>query len=116
MIKEEEKKKKDEKSLNQILKEYARTVGISFCAALIFTIFLSINAREQMIKNLYISAEERQKIEEKIAKQIISQSNLTETLNTKNYTICILLLFIISSSVVFNFFAILSKVSFSSTI
>ena len=87
MIKEKEKVKK-EKTLNQILLEYARTVGISFLVALLITVILSIRAREAMIKNLYVSIDERQKIEERIARQLLLESNLTENLNTKNYAIC----------------------------
>lgn len=87
MIKEKEKKKK-EKTFNQVLLEYARTVGISFLVALIITVALSIRAREAMIKNIYISAEEKQKIQERIARQLILESDLNEKLNTKNYAIC----------------------------
>ena len=87
MIKEKEKKKNG-KTLNQVLLEYARTVGISFLAALLITLCLSFKAREAMIRNLYISAEERQKIQERIARQLILESDLNEKLNTKNYAIC----------------------------
>lgn len=88
MIKER-KKKLNKKTKSQILMEYARTVGISFSVALIFTILLSFHARSEMIKNLYINADERVKIDEKVAKQIVTQSDLTKNLKTKKYTICL---------------------------
>ena len=88
MIKEKDKKKKYEKTPIQIVKEYLKTIFVSFLVALVVTTILSIRAREEMIKNLYITAAERQKMDELIAKQLVAQSDLTENLATKNYTIC----------------------------
>ncbi len=88
MIKENKKKSK-KKSKTQIIMEYVRTIAISFCFALVFTILLSIHARSEMIKNLYINADEQQKMDEKVAKQIVMQSDLTKDLRTKKYTICL---------------------------
>ena len=89
MIKDlDKKKKKAEKSLPETLIEYARTVFISFCVALIITIGLTIQARKSMIKDLYDKAVDDKKLDEQIAKQIIAQSDLTKNLLTKNYTIC----------------------------
>lgn len=68
--------------------EYGRTVAISFGVALIFTLLLSVHARNEMIKNLYASPSGRLQIDEKIARQIIVQSDLTKDLNTKKYAVC----------------------------
>ena len=88
MIKENKKKSK-KKSKTQIIMEYVRTIAISFGFALVFTILLSFHARSEMIKNLYINADEQQKMDEKVAKQIVMQSDLTKDLRTKKYTICL---------------------------
>lgn len=90
MIKEKQKKDRfgAEKSKQQILTGYVRTAAVSFCAALIFTLLLSAHARSEMIKNLYASSSEQQKINEQIAKQLVLQSDLTKDLIKKNYSIC----------------------------
>ena len=69
MIKEK-KKPKLKKSFAAIAMEYLKTIAISFSAALIFTLLLSFHARSEMIKNLYINADEQQKMDEKVAKQM----------------------------------------------
>ena len=75
MIKEKSKKARFEKkeSLTKVAVGYARTVGISFLAALIFTLLLSFHARSEMIKNLYTNVHEQQKIDEQLAKQLVMQ-------------------------------------------
>ena len=88
MIKENKKKSK-KKSKTLIIIEYVRTIAISFGFALVFTILLSFHARSEMIKNLYVNADEQQKMDEKVAKQIVMQSDLTKDLRTKKYTICL---------------------------
>ena len=88
MIKENKKKSK-KKSKTLIIMEYVRTIAISFGFALVFTILLSFHARSEMIKNLYVNADEQQKMDEKVAKQIVMQSDLTKDLRTKKYTICL---------------------------
>ena len=88
MIKEK-KKPKIKKSKTAILMEYARTIAISFGASLVFTLLLSFHARSEMIKNIYLNAEEQQKIDEKIARQLVTQSDLTKDLKTKKYSICL---------------------------
>ena len=67
---------------------YGKTIGVSFLVALVFTIFLTIHARHEMIKNLYVSETEKQRIDEQLAKQIVEESDLTSKLLTKNYAIC----------------------------
>ena len=88
MIKESKKKSK-KKTIANILMEYTRTVAISFGCALVFTVLLSFHARSEMIKNLYINADEQQKMDEKVAKQIVMQSDLTKNLRVKKYAICL---------------------------
>ena len=90
MIKDFDKKnkKKPEKTLAEIILEYARTAFISFLVALVITTGLTIQARKSMIKNLYVKAEDNKKLDEQIAKQIIAQSDLTKNLSTQNYTVC----------------------------
>ena len=83
------RKTKKEKSKRQILIEYARTVSASFLAALVFTLLLSFHARSEMIKNLYINPEEQQKMDEKLARQLVMQSDFTKDLMSKKYSICL---------------------------
>ncbi len=90
MIKEKNKKsrfEKKKKSIVQTLSEYGRTIGISFLIALVFTLLLSFHARSEMIRNLYTNVKEQQKIDRQIAKQLISQSDLTKDLKKKNYSV-----------------------------
>ena len=58
------KKNKFKKSKQQIIVEYLRTIAVSFAFALFVTILLSFHARSEMIKNLYVDAEEREKVPE----------------------------------------------------
>ena len=87
MIKEKKKKKKKKVTLKDELLGYVRTVALSFLAATVFTVILSYNARNEMIKNLYTTKQEKSKTEQKIAKQIVSHSDLTASLQDKNYAI-----------------------------
>lgn len=92
MVKEKDKKKKtrfEEKTLTQTLAEYARTALLSFICALIFTILLSFHARSEMIKNFYANATERHKINEQLARQLITQSDFMQDLRKKSYAVCI---------------------------
>lgn len=91
MIKEKNRKQRFEKnkSLAQILFEYAKTVGISFLLAFVFTVLLSVHARSEMIKNLYTNVQEQQKIDEQLAKQLIMQSDFMKDLKQKRYSVCL---------------------------
>lgn len=90
MIREEKRKtNKKNKNVFSVLKEYSRTAAISFCIALVFTATLSIHARNDMIKNLYLNPQEQQRINEKVARQIVSQADLTKGLIGKKYSICL---------------------------
>lgn len=88
MIKEKQKNVEKKKTISQILMEYVKTVSISILVAAVFTTCLTIKARNDMIKNLYIDIAEREKMDEKIAKQLVAQSDLQESLSTKKYSIC----------------------------
>lgn len=91
MTKEKIKKPRFEqkKSLIKIITEYARTAGISFLVALIFTLLLSFHARNEMIRNLYTNVHKQQEIDTKLAKQLVSQSDLTKDLRKKRYAVVI---------------------------
>ncbi len=89
MIKEKSKNKEKNKTFGQVCWEYARTILCSFAVAAIITVSLTIRARNEMIKNLYQNASEHKKIDQQIAKQVVAQSNLLDSLHTKNYAVCL---------------------------
>ena len=74
--------------LKNELNGYIRTAAITFCAAFIVALMLIIHARTEMIKNLYTNKDEKIKIERQLAQQIVSHSDLTESLNDKSYSVC----------------------------
>lgn len=77
------------KPLKLVILEYARTAFISLVVAFVFTISLSIHARNEMIKNIYISAESKGKIDRAIAEQFIqSNTDLLNDIKNKNYALC----------------------------
>lgn len=90
MIKEKKKKSKYDysKSKSQILKEYLRTIFLSILVALIITLLLANHARNEMIKNLYTSPEEKSSFDRKIAQELIVQSDFMKDLRSKSYTVC----------------------------
>lgn len=89
MIKEKKKiKKKKELTFAQEIASYIKTAVMSFLVAAIFTVLLSFHSRSQMIKNLYTEKETRSKIERQVAQQIVAHSDLTASLISKNYTVC----------------------------
>ena len=60
MIKEEKQSRYNgKKTVIRIFTEYAKTIGISFLVAFVFTLLLSIHARSEMIKNLYVNVEQQ---------------------------------------------------------
>ncbi len=77
------------KNLLKSFVQYLRTIALSVLAAGIITFFLAAHARNEMIKNLYMSAQEQALMEEKLAKQLVEQSNLILGLKDKKYSICI---------------------------
>ena len=90
MIKEKKKNTKynRRKTKVQIITEYIRTVGVSLLMAIIVTTGLTMHARHEMIKNLYIDVEQQEAIDKKVAEQIILQSNLLEDLSSKSCSVC----------------------------
>ena len=88
MIKEKTKRE-PEITLKQELQGYIKTAGISFLSAVIFTVLLSFHSRSEMIKNLYSNRADRVQIEQQIAKQIVNHADLTSSLTSKNYAVCI---------------------------
>ncbi len=73
---------------SKIFLEYIRTVAISFCVALFFTVLLACHARSEMIKNLYMNANEQNKINKQVALKLVQEAGFIKDLNSKNYTIC----------------------------
>ncbi|GEM_PF-2006010 len=90
MIKEKKKitKYNYKKSTQEIINEYLRTIGLSILAAVVITTALAINARSEMIKNLYANEAELKKMDKQIAMQIIERSDLTNDLQNKTYMVC----------------------------
>ena len=77
------------KSFNKIVFEYFRTILISLLVAFIFTTILSIHARNEMIKNIYVSADEQKKADKQLAEQFIkTHTNLLVDLKDKKYSVC----------------------------
>ena len=88
MIKEKKKKKKTRgRTFAQELLIYIKTAGVSFLVALMISSYLTYHARNEMIKNLYTSKQKKNVIEQKIAKQIVENSDLLSTLNDKSYAV-----------------------------
>ena len=90
MIREEERRTKYniKKTKNRLLMEYARTAAISALIAITFTTLLAIHARNEMIQNLYANIEEQQKLDERIAREIILQTDFAKNLAKENYAVC----------------------------
>ena len=90
MIKEKARKTKynRRKTKSQIIMEYIRTVTVSVLTAIIFTTFLAIHARNEMIKNIYANIEEQEQLDERIAKEIIMQSDFAKDLKKEKYAVC----------------------------
>lgn len=90
MIKEKKKKSKYnyEKSTSQIIKEYVRTVIVSICIAIIITTSLAINARNEMIKDLYNEASKQIIVNKSQAEEIIAKADAISNLEHKSYAVC----------------------------
>ncbi len=89
MIRNKNKSQILTKKITKTIFEYGRTVFLSLGVALVLTIFLSLHARNEMIRNLYTSGSEQNKIDEQIAKQIIAQSDYMPDLEKRKYSICL---------------------------
>ena len=90
MIREQKRKTKynQKKTKSQIIMEYVRTVALSVLAAVIITTFLAIHAINEMIRNIYANIEEQEQLDEKIAKEIIMQSDFAKDLKKEKYAVC----------------------------
>lgn len=92
MIKEKKKvtKYNYKKPPKVVIAEYMRTIMFSILFATVFTTCLSINARNEMIKNLYVNIEEQKLAEKHMAQQFIqSNTNLLNDIKDKKYSICV---------------------------
>ncbi len=77
------------KPLKIIIFEFARTIAVSFLIAFVFTISLSIHARNEMIKNIYQAAEIQRNIDRQVAEQFIqSNPSMLTDIKNKKYSIC----------------------------
>ena len=77
------------KPIKVMLIEYVRTVLVSFLFAIIFTVGLSIHARNEMIKNIYATVKMQQTIDKQLAEQFIqSNTDLLNDIKNKKYSIC----------------------------
>ncbi|MCQ2739458.1 MAG: hypothetical protein MJ237_04440 [bacterium] len=91
MIKEKTKisKYNYQKTKSQILQEYLRTVLVSIFIAIVITSALSIHARNEMIKNLYVDAKTKQTLDKELAIRLINENaDLMVDMQNKNYTVC----------------------------
>lgn len=91
MIKEEKKKSSKynfSKTKSQIIKEYLRTISFSVMFAVVFTSALALHARNEMIKDIFMSAENRQSMDKKFAQQLIQSADLMKDLPTRKASIC----------------------------
>lgn len=91
MIKEEKRitEYNRQKTFRGIVLEYLRTIFLSVLVAFIITIVLSIQARNEMIKNVYTNTEIQKKIDKQLAEQFIqSHTNLLSDIKNKKYSIC----------------------------
>ena len=88
MIKEVKKNRPKKKTFLDILLEYAKTAFVAFLLSIGITVFLTFNARHEMLKNLAVDNDSNFFIDEKVAEQIVNQKNLSSALASKNYIIC----------------------------
>ena len=91
MIKEKIKKSKYNYKKNNFdnFIEYLRTIIVSFFVAIIITSSMAFHAKNEMTKNVFITQEERDFIDKKVATEVVSQTNLLKDLKNKNYSVCI---------------------------
>lgn len=91
MIKEKKKSSKYnfKKTKTQIINEYLRTIGFSVLFSVIFTSSLALHARNEMIKDISMSAETRQSMDKKLAQQLIASTDLIKELSSKKYSVCL---------------------------
>lgn len=90
MIKERRKSSKyySRKTKKQIALDYVKTIMCSIFAAIIITTGLAIHARNEMIKDVIASQQNKKVLDRKLALQIITQTNLLKDLSSKTYSVC----------------------------
>lgn len=90
MIKEKKKKTKYnyKKNRTQIFLEYLKTVLCSVLLGIFITTGLAIHARNEMIKDIFASAQVQKNLDRKVALEIITQTNLLKDLRNKTYSVC----------------------------
>lgn len=90
MIKERKKKSKynKKKTKKQIALEYLKTIMLSLLFSIIVTTCLAIQARNEMIENIYLEAQEQQALDKETALKLITQTDLLKDIHTKKYAIC----------------------------
>jgi hypothetical protein len=88
MIKERKKSKYKKKTRKQIVFEYLRTIVFSIIFSIVVTSFLAIQARNEMLENIYLEAKQQQSMDRETALKLITQTNLLKDLHTKKYAVC----------------------------
>ena len=91
MIKEKQKISKYNTRIDnkQKLFNYLRTVLFSLLFAIVFTTVMTINARNEMIKNVYFNTAEQHKMDKLVATQFIqTHTYLLNDIKSKNYSVC----------------------------
>jgi len=77
------------KSTKEIITEYVRTIMLSLLFAFVFTVCLSLHARHEMIKNIYVDQTAQNTIDKQLAEQFIqSNKDLLSDIKDKKYSIC----------------------------
>ena len=91
MIKEKQKitKYNYRKTRKQVLMEYVRTIFFSILVSIIITSSLALHARHEMIKTFNNADVIQNKIDKKVAEQILAQNDYIVNLQSKNYGVCI---------------------------
>ena len=67
---------------------YLRTAGLALITGSLITLLLSFHARSEMIKNLANAKNEKGRIDRQIAQQITAETDLTASLQNRDYKIC----------------------------
>lgn len=90
MIKEKAKitKYNSKKGRAQIIKEYFKTIFLSFIFGCIITVILTIHARNEMLKNIYLDSQRQIAINKNTAQELIKSNDYLKDLNKKNFSVC----------------------------
>lgn len=90
MIKEKKKSSKYnfKKTKSQIMMEYLRTIGFSVLFSILLTTALALHARDEMIKDISRTPEDRQSMDRKLANQLIQSADLMKDLPSRKASVC----------------------------